>query len=109
MFDFNKICGRNVFVRFVNDSERIVIFDGVERVLCLFDIVIVDEKRVIVVVGVMGGLDIEVDENIIFVFLEFVIFNFVMVRRIVWYLGFRIEVLNRFEKGLSLYFVEFVI
>ncbi|AEM73324.1 phenylalanine--tRNA ligase subunit beta [Caldicellulosiruptor acetigenus] len=108
-FDLNKICGRNVFVRLANDSERIVTLDGAERVLRSSDIVIADEKRAIAVAGVMGGLDTEVDENTTLVLLESATFNPAMVRRTARYLGLRTEASNRFEKGLSPYFAELAI
>lgn len=54
VFDLDKLEG-NIIIRVVKKNEEIIIFDGVDRVLKNGEFVIVDDEKVIVIVGVIGG------------------------------------------------------
>ena len=98
-FDTDKL-GNKIVVRMAKDKEEMTTLDGVDRVLDETDIVIANDKEVVTLAGVMGGLNTEVEENTKTITIESAIFNPYNVR----YTSksvLRSESSMRFEKGLD--------
>lgn len=100
-FDYRMIDGGKIIVRSAGDGERIITLDGKERLLDSSMIVIADTKKALVVAGVMGGENSEVERDTTTVMLESATFNGTAIRMASKKLGFRTEASSRFEKGLD--------
>jgi len=99
-FDFDKIKG-NVAVRKAKSKETITTIDGVNRVLEDGMLVIADDRGLIAVAGVMGGLDTEVSNDTKNILLESAHFNPASVRRTSRKLGLSSESSYRFERNVD--------
>jgi len=99
-FDADKL-GNTVLVRNALDNEKIVTLDGNERSLTKSDIVITDGKIPTCIAGVMGGENIEVDENTKNIFIEAAIFDSVSIRNTASRLNLKSEASTRYGKGLN--------
>ena len=62
-FDASKIKGRSIRVRQAEENEMITTLDEVKRTLDPEMMVIADAERALVVAGVMGSVDAEVDDD----------------------------------------------
>lgn len=100
-FDAAKIRGGTLVVRRARPGERIVTLDGVERTLDGEMLVIADVERPLVIAGVFGSVDAEVDERTTDVVLEAANFSGASILRTELHTGIRSEASNRFEKGLD--------
>ncbi|MBN2205209.1 MAG: phenylalanine--tRNA ligase subunit beta, partial [Thermoleophilia bacterium] len=100
-FDAAKIRGGMLIARRAKDGERIVTLDEVERTLDDEMLVIADVERPLVIAGVFGAVDAEVDEHTIDVVLEAANFSGPSILRTELHTGIRSEASNRFEKGLD--------
>jgi phenylalanyl-tRNA synthetase beta chain len=100
-FDAAKIRGHKLVVRRARGGERIVTLDGVERTLRADNLVIADIERALVIAGVFGALEAEVDEQTTDLVLEAATFNGPNVMRTSKEVGWRSEASSRFEKGLD--------
>ncbi|MEO0795984.1 MAG: phenylalanine--tRNA ligase subunit beta [Verrucomicrobiota bacterium] len=69
-FDSSKIKGSKLLVRQANEGEKITTLDETERSLTSKMMVIADTERPLVVAGVMGSIDAEVDDNTTDIVLE---------------------------------------
>ena len=100
-FDAGKIRGNKLIARRAASGERIVTLDGVERRLDDHMLVIADVERPLVIAGVFGSVDAEVDESTTDLVLEAASFNGPSILRTELHTGIRSEASNRFEKGLD--------
>ncbi|MGH8017102.1 MAG: phenylalanine--tRNA ligase subunit beta, partial [Opitutaceae bacterium] len=100
-FDAKKIHGPRLVIRFANDGERIVTLDGKERSLATNNLVIADAERALVVAGIMGGADAEVDETTVDLVLESAYFRPLGVRRTSKFLQLSSDSSYRFERGVD--------
>lgn len=100
-FDVAKIRGPKIVVRPARDGEKIVTLDDRERKLVTENLVIADAERPLVVAGVMGSVDAEVDDSTNDIFLESAYFNPVSVRRTSRQLGLSTDSSYRFERGVD--------
>lgn len=100
-FDAKKIKGAEIRVRRAAEGETLKTLDGVERKLQPADLVIADAERALVVAGVMGGLEAEVDADTTDLFLECAYFEPSGVRRTGRRLGLSTESSYRFERGVD--------
>ena len=100
-FDAGKIKGGKVIARRAKDGEMIVTLDEVERTLDGEMLVIADVERPLVIAGVFGAVDAEVDERTTDVVLEAANFSGPSILRTEMHTGIRSEASNRFEKGLD--------
>ncbi len=100
-FDANKIRGGRIIVRPARDSESLTTLDEKVRVLDSAMTVIADAERALVVAGVMGSVDAEVDATTTDVFLEAAYFNPSSVRRTSRKLGLSTDSSYRFERGVD--------
>jgi phenylalanyl-tRNA synthetase beta chain len=100
-FDAGKIRGDKLIARRARQGERIVTLDEVERTLDAEMLVIADVERPLVIAGVFGSVDAEVDERTSDLALEAANFNGPSILRTEMHTGIRSEASNRFEKGLD--------
>ncbi len=100
-FDAAKIAGGTLVVRRAKAGEKIVTLDGVERALDDQMLVIADLEKPLVIAGVFGAVDAEVDEHTTDVVLEAANFSGASILRTEMHTGIRSEASNRFEKGLD--------
>ncbi|MBE3033055.1 MAG: phenylalanine--tRNA ligase subunit beta, partial [Actinobacteria bacterium] len=100
-FDAGKIRGDKLIARRAKHGERIVTLDGVERRLDDHMLVIADAERPLVIAGVFGSVDAEVDERTTDLVLEAANFSGPSILRTELHTGIRSEASNRFEKGLD--------
>ncbi len=100
-FDFHRLAGGSVVVRYPRPGETITTLDGSERrpeqdMLC-----ICDAERPVAVAGVMGGADSEVTAATTSILLESACFEPVGIRRTSRRLGLSTESSYRFERGVD--------
>ena len=100
-FDAGKIEGGKLITRRARDGEKIVTLDGVERTLDGEMLVIADVERPLVIAGVFGAVDAEVDAQTTDLVLEAANFSGPSILRTELHTGIRSEASNRFEKGLD--------
>lgn len=100
-FDAKKIGGDTLIARRAKDGEKIVTLDGVERTLDGEMLVIADVERPLVIAGVFGSQDAEIDEHTTDIVLEAANFSGPSILRTEMHTGIRSEASNRFEKGLD--------
>ena len=101
-FDADKIEGA-ICVRKAHLGEELLTLDGVLRELDDSMLVIADEKKVLAIAGVMGGLESEITAETKNVIFESAVFDGTSVRQTAKKLGLRSESSARFEKGLLIY------
>ena len=100
-FDASKIRGGRLIARRARGGEKIVTLDGVRRTLDDHMLVIADAERPLVIAGVFGSVDAEVDEHTTDLVLEAANFSGPSILRTELHTGIRSEASNRFEKGLD--------
>jgi len=74
-FDWDKVNGQTIVVRRAYPQEKLLMLDGIERVLTEEDLVIADAEKALVLAGIMGGEDSGVTEQTKNLFLEAAWFN----------------------------------
>ena len=100
-FDAGKIRGGKLIARRAAAGEKIVTLDGVERTLDDQMLVIADVERALVIAGVFGSVDAEIDEHTTDLVLEAANFAGPSILRTELHTGIRSEASNRFEKGID--------
>ena len=100
-FDASKLRGKALHVRMAEDGEKITTLDEKERTLKADMAVIADSERPLVVAGVMGSIDAEVDENTCDIVLEAAWFKPESVRLTSRRLGLSSDSSYRFERGVD--------
>ena len=100
-FDATKIAGNTLIARRSRPGEKIVTLDGIERSLQSDNLVIADVDKPLVIAGVYGAVDAEVDEKTTEIVLEAATFNGPSIMRTSREVGWRSEASSRFEKGLD--------
>lgn len=100
-YDYDKIAGHSLTLRYAKDGEVLVTLDGEKRTLTSADLVIADEKGAVGLAGVMGGLNSEITESTTSVLLESAVFDSASIRRTSRRLGLRSEASGRYEKGIN--------
>ncbi|MGB1127631.1 MAG: phenylalanine--tRNA ligase subunit beta [Opitutales bacterium] len=100
-FDAAKIQGGKLVVRAAGEGEKLTTLDGVERTLTADMGVIADAERPLVIAGVMGSVDAEVDARTSDVVLEAAYFDPASVRATSRRLGLSSDSAYRFERGID--------
>ncbi len=100
-FDAGKIRGGKLIARRAAAGEQIVTLDGVQRTLDDQMLVIADVERPLVIAGVFGSQDAEIDEHTTDLVLEAANFAGPSILRTELHTGIRSEASNRFEKGID--------
>ena len=100
-FDAAKIRGSKLIARRSHEGEHIVTLDGIDRALRPDNLVIADTERALVIAGIFGAIDAEVDDQTTDLVLEAATFNGPNIMRTSKEVGWRSEASSRFEKGLD--------
>lgn len=100
-FDADRLEGGAVLVRMARAGETMVTLDGQERRLEPHMLVITAGDKPVALAGVMGGLDSEVTDGTVNIFLESAKFDGGTVRKTSRQLGLRSEASSRFEKEVD--------
>ncbi|MCZ6672650.1 MAG: phenylalanine--tRNA ligase subunit beta [Verrucomicrobia bacterium] len=100
-FDAKKIGGSKIVVRRAAKGEKIVTLDEKERTLKSDMLVIADLEKPLVIAGVMGSVDAEVDDNTVDVVLESAYFDPSGIRKTSRTLGLSSDSSYRFERGVD--------
>jgi phenylalanyl-tRNA synthetase beta chain len=100
-FDAKKISGAEIVVRAARAGEKITTLDGRERALDPSVLVIADAARPLVVAGVMGSVDAEVDGATTDIVLESAWFRPGAVRAATRVLGLHTDSSHRFARGVD--------
>jgi phenylalanyl-tRNA synthetase beta chain len=101
VFDAKKIAGRRIVIRRAVDGEKLTTLDNKERALNSRMLVIADEKNPMVVAGIMGGANAEVDATTTDVVLEAAYFRPQSIRWTSKRLGLSSDSSYRFERGVD--------
>lgn len=107
-FDYDKIEGKVINVRKAEKDEKIITLDGVERELQNGELVIADEKKALVIAGVIGGQDSQINNDTVNVFLEVAHFTPENIRRTSRNLGIITDSSYRNERGLDIEGLDYV-
>ncbi len=99
-FDADKIEGK-IIVREAEEGEILELLNGMTIKLKREDLVIADEKNVLALAGVMGGLSSSVTEKTTRIFLEIATFDAVSVRRSRVRHNLQTDAAYRYERGLD--------
>jgi phenylalanyl-tRNA synthetase beta chain len=100
-FDAKKITDAEIVVRAANAGEKITTLDGKERALDPSILVIADAQRPLVVAGVMGSVDAEVDASTTDIVLESAYFHPAAIRRATRLLGLHTDSSQRFARDVD--------
>lgn len=100
-FDAAKIKGGELIVRAAVEGETITTLDEVQRSLTSDMLVIADAERPLVIAGVMGSVDAEVEANTTDVILESAYFDAASIRATSRRLGLSSDSSYRFERGVD--------
>ena len=101
IFDAKKIAGRRIVVRRAADGEKLTTLDGKERALNSRMLVIADEAQPLVIAGIMGGANAEVDSTTSDIVLEAAYFRPQSIRWTGKRLGLASDSSYRFERGVD--------
>lgn len=100
-FDRKKIQGETLIVRLAKDGEEITTLDEKQRKLPGNTLVIADEARPLVIAGVMGSLDAEVDDDTVDIVLEAAYFEPTGIRKTGRQLIISTDSSYRYERGID--------
>ncbi len=100
-FDASKIRGGKLIIRPAGQGEEIVTLDDRKRTLTSSMTVIADAERALVIAGIMGSIDAEVDENTTDIVLEAAYFKPSNIRWTSRRLGLVSDSSYRFARGVD--------
>lgn len=100
-FDLDKIRGGRIAAAPARNGEILITLDGQERRLTAEDLTIRDAEGPMALAGVMGGLDSEITDRSVAVFLESAVFRPASIRKTARRLGISSEASYRFERGVD--------
>jgi phenylalanyl-tRNA synthetase beta chain len=104
-FDLDKIEGK-IYVRFAKEGEKFLALNGNEYKLSSEDLVIADDKKVLALAGVIGGLESAVSENTKNILFETAYFDPFKVRKTAKRHDIMTESSYRFERNVDIENVE---
>jgi phenylalanyl-tRNA synthetase beta chain len=108
-FDLAKLAGQTIVVRRGKKGEKIKAIDGNEYELNQDDVVIADLEKPVAIAGVIGGENSEVDLDTKQILLEGAFFDHARVRHTSKRLGVSTEASYRFERGVDVGAVLYVL
>jgi phenylalanyl-tRNA synthetase beta chain len=108
-FDLDKLAGRKIIVRRAKNGERIVGIDGNDYALKDQDLVIADADRPVAIAGVIGGSNSEVTAGTRRILIEGAYFDHCSVWKTSRRLGLSTEASYRFERGVDIGAVLYVL
>ncbi|MBN2426091.1 MAG: phenylalanine--tRNA ligase subunit beta [Calditrichaceae bacterium] len=98
-FDLRNLTGNRIIVRKSAKNEKFITLDEKERILPENTVMICDSERSVAIGGIMGGLNSEVKEDTVDIFLESAYFKPERIRVSSKELGLKTEASQRFERG----------
>ncbi len=101
IFDRKMIEGNKVVIKRVERDEKFLTLDEIYRDLIPSDTVICDDKKTLVLAGIMGGLNSGVNSDTKSIFIEVANWKAAQVRKTSTRLGLRTDSSMRFEKSLD--------
>lgn len=101
-FDYDKIGGQKILVRYAAEGEKFHTLDGKERTLRAEDLMICDAEKGMCIAGVFGGAVSGVSEQTTSIFLESAYFSPRSIRRTSLHHGLRTDAATHFEKGVDI-------
>ncbi|MEK7643636.1 MAG: phenylalanine--tRNA ligase subunit beta [Patescibacteria group bacterium] len=99
-FDYDKIVGKKIEVRFAKKGERITLLDGQVIILMPKHLVIADGEGPLALAGIKGGSRAEVTKDTKQVVLETAVFDPILIRQTSRELGITTDASSRFVQGL---------
>ncbi len=99
-FDNDKLQG-SIHIRYARQGEKLLLLDNKEYTLSENTLVIADDKQVLAMAGIMGGLDSAVNQNNRAVFLESAFFNPQNIIGQARRYGLNTDSAQRFERGVD--------
>lgn len=105
-FDYNKIRGGKIIVRWAKAGEKLITIDGEQRILSEEDLIIADIEKPHALAGIMGGKESEVGPETKAVLLESACFSPLPIMRSSRRHGLTTESSYRFERGVDYFNVE---
>ncbi|MBT5716282.1 MAG: phenylalanine--tRNA ligase subunit beta [Opitutae bacterium] len=106
-FDAKKIDSQSIQVRQAKENEKITTLDGTERTLDSDMMVIADSQNALVIAGVMGSVDAEVDDSTVDIILESAWFKPGNIRSTARRLGLHTDSSQRFARDIDPVGVDF--
>ena len=100
-FDAKKIAGGRIIVRRASNGEKLVTLDGKERLLNSQMLVIADPEKPLVIAGIMGGANAEVDDTTTDLVLEVAYFKPSSIRWTSRKLSLSTDSSYRYERGVD--------
>lgn len=100
-FDYDKVKGKKIIVRFPKKGEKLVLLDGKEVEIHDKAVTICDEKGPIALGGVMGGANSEIDDNTKNIVIEAANFDMYSVRKTSMAHGIFSDAATRYMRGQS--------
>ncbi|MDD2763722.1 MAG: phenylalanine--tRNA ligase subunit beta [Opitutaceae bacterium] len=100
-FDAKKIGGGRIVVRHARQGEKLVTLDGKDRVLSGRMLVIADAAKPLVIAGIMGGANAEVNDTTTDLVLEVAYFKPACIRWTSRQLGLSTDSSYRYERGVD--------
>jgi len=100
-FDYDKIAGHKIMIRYARTGETLLGFDDKVYNLTPEMLVVADEERPIGIAGVMGGKDFSISSSTRNIVIESAIYDRVSIRRTSRALGLRTDASARFERGVA--------
>ncbi|MDR1401606.1 MAG: phenylalanine--tRNA ligase subunit beta [Puniceicoccales bacterium] len=101
IFDAKKIHGNRLVIRQAKDGETVTSLDGKQRILDHTMMVICDGERPLVIAGVTGSIDAEVDTSTVDILIESAYFNPDNIRQTAKDLNVSTESSHRFSRDID--------
>ena len=101
IFDAKKIKGQQLIVRRAVEGEKLLTLDGKERILSAHMVVIADAAQPLVIAGIMGGANAEVEAQTTDIVIEAACFRPQSIRGTAKRLGLASDSSYRFERGVD--------
>ncbi len=99
-FDTSKI-NQKLIIRNANKGEKIITLDNEEKTLTDSMLVVADQKRILAIAGVKGGINSGITNQTTSITLEAANFDPISIRQTSGKIGIRTEAVQRFEKNLD--------
>ncbi|MDR3274306.1 MAG: phenylalanine--tRNA ligase subunit beta [Puniceicoccales bacterium] len=100
-FDLSKIADRKLNIRYAGDGESVLGLDGKKHALNRDVTVIADSKRPLVIAGIIGSIDAEVDGSTTDILIESARFNSAAIMRSSRTLGISTDSSHRFARSVD--------
>lgn len=107
-FDFRHVSNSKIIVRSAKEKEKIKLLDGAEKELRDSDLVIADDKKILAIAGVMGGVDSGIADDTTDIIIECACFAPSSIRLTSKFHNISTDSSHRFERGVDIDFMSSV-